>query len=73
MFVYYFEQIVRTYMIANGGPSNWALPYWNYDGSGQSNTLPLAFRNSSKLTAHRIRYLPLNAGGTSIPELCSRH
>jgi hypothetical protein len=27
---------------------------------------------SSKLTAHRIRYLPLNAGGTSIPELCSR-
>src|ERR1022692_5239160 len=69
MFVYYFEQIVRTYMIANGGPSNWALPYWNYDGSGQSNTLPLACRNQLKadgtpnplFTAKRRRYINTGA------------
>ena len=45
MFVYYFELIVRAQVIANGGPGTWALPYWNYDGGGQSNTLPLAFRS----------------------------
>ena len=69
MFVYYFEQIVRTYMIANGGPRNWALPYWNYDGSGQINTLPLAFRNQLKadgtpnplFTAKRRRYINTGA------------
>ena len=25
MYVYYFEQVVRAYVIANGGPANWAL------------------------------------------------
>ncbi|MDQ2848146.1 MAG: tyrosinase family protein [Actinomycetota bacterium] len=45
MYLYYFERIVRAQVIANGGPRNWALPYWNYDGGGTQNTLPLAFRN----------------------------
>jgi tyrosinase len=52
MYLYYFERIVRAQVIADGGPANWALPYWNYDGGGGHNTLPTAFRN------------PTNADGT---------
>ncbi|HEX8095190.1 tyrosinase family protein [Jatrophihabitans sp.] len=48
MYLYYFERIVRAQVIANGGPENWALPYWNYDGGGDHNTLPLAFRNPNR-------------------------
>lgn len=44
MYLYYFERIVRAQVIANGGPSTWALPYWNYGGGADFNTLPLAFR-----------------------------
>jgi tyrosinase len=45
MFVYFFERIVRAQVIANGGPSTWALPYWNYDGGSGHNALPPAFRS----------------------------
>src|SRR4051812_47646362 len=45
MYLYYFERIVRAQVVANGGSSRWALPYWNYDGGGNHNTLPMAFRN----------------------------
>jgi tyrosinase len=48
MYVYFFERIVRAQVVANGGPHSWALPYWNYDGGGHSNTLPLAFRNPTR-------------------------
>ena len=26
----FFEQIVRSHVVALGGPDDWALPYWNY-------------------------------------------
>jgi len=29
-FIYFFEVIVRAYVAELGGPSTWALPYWNY-------------------------------------------
>ena len=45
MYLYYFERIVRAQVIADGGPASWALPYWNYDGGGNHNSLPVAFRN----------------------------
>jgi tyrosinase-like protein len=44
-YVYYFERIVRGEVVAAGGPKDWALPYWNYDGGGSRNTLPMAFRS----------------------------
>lgn len=44
MYVYYFEQIVRAAIVEAGGPSDWALPYWNYGQPYPSNTLPLPFR-----------------------------
>jgi tyrosinase len=47
MYLYYFERIVRAQVVANGGPGTWALPYWNYDGGGNHNTLPLAFREAT--------------------------
>ncbi len=47
MYVYFFERIVRAQICALGGPEDWALPYWNYDGGGADNTLPLAFRNAT--------------------------
>src|SRR5665213_369207 len=31
MYVYFFERIVRDQVVALGGPSDWALPYWHYN------------------------------------------
>ncbi len=44
MYLYYFERIVRKAVLDAGGPSDWALPYWNYDRPFPGNTLPPAFR-----------------------------
>src|SRR5438067_349705 len=40
MYLYFFERIVRSHVIATGGPNDWALPYWNYDGGGDHNQIP---------------------------------
>jgi tyrosinase len=48
MYLYYFERIVRQHVIDNGGPSIWALPYWNYDAGNGRNTLPTAFRTATR-------------------------
>lgn len=47
-YLYYFERIVRAQVVVNGGAGTWALPYWDYDGGGNHNTLPLAFRNPTR-------------------------
>jgi hypothetical protein len=44
IYLYYFERIVRAAVAEVGGPSDWALPYWNYEKPFPSNTLPEAFR-----------------------------
>jgi hypothetical protein len=46
MYLYQFEQIVRAAVVRAGGPEDWALPYWNYEGPGQSNQIPPAFREA---------------------------
>jgi tyrosinase len=71
MYVYYFEQIVRAYVIANGGPSNWALPYWNYDGGGDSAMLPPAFRDTSSPLYTPQRAGSINAGAPMSPAVTS--
>jgi hypothetical protein len=43
MYLYYFERIVRAEVVNQGGPSDWALPFWDYDQPGQA-ALPPAFR-----------------------------
>ena len=45
MYTYWFERIARKVAVSQGGPTDWALPYWNYSVGGQANTLPPAFRS----------------------------
>jgi tyrosinase len=47
MYLYYFERIVRGEVVAAGGPSDWALPFWDYDRDG-TRTLPEAFRSPTR-------------------------
>lgn len=44
-YVWAFEDIVRAAVIAEGGPADWALPYWNYSDAADpaARTLPAAF------------------------------
>lgn len=42
-----FEEIVRTTIVALGGPEDWALPYWDYERAGLDG-LPPAFRAATK-------------------------
>lgn len=44
MYLHFFEMIVLTHVVRLGGPTDWALPYWNYSAPGQL-TLPPAFRS----------------------------
>jgi tyrosinase len=37
------EKRIRAEVTKLGGPSDWALPYWNYFGPGNQNQLPPAF------------------------------
>jgi tyrosinase len=41
-----FEATVRAAVVAEGGPADWALPYWNYFKDGQ-NGLPRAFASAT--------------------------
>jgi tyrosinase len=50
LYLYYFERIVRAAVVEAGGPSTWALPYWNYDDGGDAAKLPRAFRQPSTAT-----------------------
>lgn len=45
MYLHHFEKIVREAVVAAGGPSDWALPFWDYDPSDpETLVLPPAFR-----------------------------
>jgi tyrosinase len=45
MFVFHFERIVRAAVVAAGGPTDWALPYWNPELGGAHAAIPPAFRS----------------------------
>ncbi|MFC4604885.1 tyrosinase family protein [Rhodococcus kronopolitis] len=45
MHLHYFEAIVRDAVAADGGPADFALPYWNYGNPAPQNTLPHPFRD----------------------------
>jgi tyrosinase len=76
IFVYYFEEIVRSVVKDLHGAEaaeNWALPYWNYCRSGEFATLPEAFREETQQDGSpnplfvQERDPLINAGG-EIPE-----
>lgn len=43
LYLYYFERIVRQAVVETGGPSDWTLPYWNYDLDRAHAALPEPF------------------------------
>ena len=68
------EAIMRSWIVAQGGPADWALPYWNYMNAGQ-NQLPAAFASpdwpdgtgdNPLYTAER--YGPNNDGNVYVPQ-----
>ncbi len=46
MYLFYFERMIADAVESIGGPSGWALPYWNYSDPGNPDAmrLPGAFR-----------------------------
>ena len=68
-----FEANVRDAVIQLGGPSDWALPYWNYFKAGES-ALPRAFASADWPDGTgdnplfvRERYGPGNDGNVYVP------
>ncbi|WP_198153651.1 tyrosinase family protein [Catenuloplanes japonicus] len=67
-YLWHFERIVRAEVIRQGGPADWALPYWDY-GTQARAALPPAFRERTLpdgtpnplFTAQRAA--GINAGG----------
>jgi tyrosinase len=63
MYLHYFESILMLEVAAQGGPTDWALPYWNYSQGDPSKLLPAAFRSPtwtdpvSKATAPNPLYV----------------
>jgi tyrosinase len=53
-YLHAFEATIRAAVVALGGPSDWALPYWNHLKSGQA-ALPPEFASESWPGADRIR------------------
>jgi hypothetical protein len=47
MYLYHFENIVQKAVVSQGGPADWALPYWDYEGSSPENQIPRAFRQAT--------------------------
>ena len=50
MYLHFFESIVSAEVEKLGGPSDWALPYWNYSDANDPNArlLPVPFRAATK-------------------------
>jgi tyrosinase len=68
MFVFHFERIVRAAVIAAGGPTDWALPYWNPELGGAGAAIPPAFRSPTTNGQPNPLYVSerapgINAGG----------
>ena len=60
-----FEEIVAAAVEDLGGPSGWALPYWNYSAtSAHASELPAAFRNQHDSHGNPN---PLWVAGRSMP------
>jgi tyrosinase len=66
------EKQIRVAIAPLGGPSNWALPYWNYFGPGDQYKIPTAFTQqflsdgSPNPLFVNLRYGPKNDGNIYI-------
>jgi tyrosinase len=56
MYLHHFERIVMGHVARLGGPSDWALPYWNYSAStANAARLPAPFQNPTLADGSRNR------------------
>jgi hypothetical protein len=67
MYLYRFEQIVRSHMPA-AAAATWALPYWNYTQVTAHRVLPPAFR-AKKLPDGKPNPLYVSARSKSVPDV----
>jgi tyrosinase len=83
MYLHFFEQIIMNIVAGlPNGPSDWALPYWNYSISDAAALLPAPFRNPTLPDGTRndlfvsqrtpranqgLRFLDLDASGNPDP------
>jgi tyrosinase len=68
VYLHHFEKIVRQAVIDSGGPSNWALPYWNYSDPARPNVVKLPPANPVSRTGRRTRCSSRIVRPGSIPE-----
>jgi tyrosinase len=55
MYLFHFEMIVLREVIRQGGPTDWALPYWNYSASDpKAKLLPEAFQDKSSIAGLKV-------------------
>jgi hypothetical protein len=47
MHLWYLERILRAVVVEQGGPADWALPFWASSDGGPSAVLPAAFATSA--------------------------
>ncbi|MGV0743829.1 tyrosinase family protein [Mycolicibacterium sp. XJ870] len=76
MYLHHFEEIVRAEIIALNGPSDWALPYWNYERSAKALEIPPAFTEptldgSANPLRVQQRRSAVNAGMAMPPDFAS--
>jgi len=66
MYLHLFEEIVAAEVLSQGGPDDWALPYWNYSRSVGEQRLPPSFRLPVDGTgASNELYLPQRSGAAN--------
>ena len=47
MYLHHFERMIMDQVARLGGPSDWALPYWNWDASDGPGRIPVQFRSAT--------------------------
>lgn len=45
MYIHHFEKMIMSHVARLGGPTDWALPYWNYSATDAARLLPAPFRS----------------------------
>src|SRR5579872_5501945 len=54
IYLHHFEKMILSEVIKQGGPTDWALPYWNYSGSqANAKIFPEAFRSGPLFVRQR--------------------
>lgn len=72
IYLYFFEEIVRKAVVDNGGPADWALPYWNYGLGGEHASIPQPFLAPAEEAGNPLYVAgrnPFYAAGNPLPSM----